>query len=544
MGPNLKRTILSQVAIVLTLCVTVFGARQCPTNCLCDDVVIDCSHNKMSTVPYMHPKSPAQALNFSFNSLTSLDNFQNFPASHASLDLSNNQISHIPLTAFSGETFLELLALNLTSNLIDDVHFVFPSSLQVLRLSKNQIQRFCVERLKNLFQLRSLYLDLNGLKTLSCQEGEPAKANSIPESCPFLPLQQIREVFLQGNKLKALEQGPILCFQNAQFLSLADNAIKSLPAKLLQEFHKLKYLDLADNRLTYVQEGLFYRLPSLKFLSLARNRLGTVPAGLPMLEWLDLSYNAITTVSSAQKSDLYPQEVFLIGGNPFNCDCKLLWVKELFDTREYLLKYNDVDRNKFVPICAMPERLRGDTWDVIGDTAFGCRDNEEVSAKRKSVEAPEEAPVVQLEDLAFKVKDVGASHIRLHWDSLDLTSKRSAGEKEPRKIYINIHPFGQKKQKQSLAVHLSVGTHRIIGLQPSTAYVVCISLADHSSHNSKGKTRRDDCVEVVTKDDEQFQLRDIYMRIGIVVLGFALLALKCCFSSGLHKDMSSRRKND
>ena len=73
------------------------------------------------------------------------------------------------------------------------------------------------------------------------------------------------------------------------------------------------------------------------------------------------------------------QEVFLIGGNPLHCDCELLWLKELFNTREYLLKYIEIERNRFVPICASPDDVRGGMWDVLGDEAFGCENNRDSS---------------------------------------------------------------------------------------------------------------------------------------------------------------------
>ena len=309
----MKTTWLHCATVLCSLYCALSQSARCPPNCLCDGTVIDCSNNKLSAVPHIQPQSSALVVNFSSNSLTSLENLQNFPSSQTTLDLSFNQISSIPLNAFNGEQFLELHTLNLTSNLITEVHFVFPSSLQVLRLSKNEIQHFCVERLKNLFQLRALSLELNGLRTLACEEngldekGGIGQKGGPQEECPFQPLRRIREVSLRGNKLNTLDQAAMRCFQNTQFLSLADNSIQSLPSKLFLTFQRMKYLDLSGNQLTHIPEGMFNRLAGLKFLSLARNRLPAVPAALPMLEWLDLSHNAITSVAEAQKSDLYPQ---------------------------------------------------------------------------------------------------------------------------------------------------------------------------------------------------------------------------------------------
>ena len=300
--------LLRCAAALCGLCCALSRAQRCPPNCLCDATTIDCSSNKLSAMPHIQPRSPALVVNFSANSLTSLDTEQSFPASQTTLDLSFNRISSVPANVFGGEGFVGLHALNLSGNLIAEVRFVFPSSLRVLRLGRNEIQHFGAERLKSLSQLQTLSLEQNGLRTLTCEERRgPERKAGTQEECCFQPFQRIREIFLQGNELKALDYAAFRCFQNTHFLSLADNSIESLPATLFRTFQKLKYLDLSGNRLAHIAEAVFYRLPSLKFLSLSRNRLPAVPAMLPMLEWLDLSHNAIASIPEAQKSDLYPQ---------------------------------------------------------------------------------------------------------------------------------------------------------------------------------------------------------------------------------------------
>ena len=235
----------------------------------------------------------------------------------------------------------------------------------------------------------------------------------------------------------------------------------------------------------------------------------------------------------------------MIGGNPLRCDCDLLWLKELFDTREYLLKYIEIERSKFVPLCESPDGLRGETWDVLGDEAFGCGSR---ARSRSSAQSPSKVRVVRLEDLSFKVRDVGSTHMRLEWhsfkrDAAAAAEKPAAEGREPRKVSISCHPFGRRKERVTATAQLSVGTHRLKGLQPSTAYVVCISLAEGTQ---AAGASRDDCVEVVTKDDEQVLLQDVYKRIGVVALAFALLMLKCCCTTsigGFQKNVTSMRKN-
>ena len=307
MHPTLKSRMLFWPVLLSSLSHSISHVAHCPLDCTCDDSSIDCSNQQLTSVPRLQPRSAMVVVNFSSNSITSLDNLHTSHATPISLDLSFNQISSIPSEAFSGQQFLELHMLNLSHNQISEVHFIFPSSLKVLKLSKNQIKRFCVDRLRSLQRLRSLFLEQNGLKTLTCEEEKPEKEGSDLGHCPFQPFQHIREVWLRGNGFETTDHAALSCFQKTHFLSLADNAIRSLDRRAFRPFQQLSYLDLSSNLLTLLPEGIFVDLPSLKYLSLASNRLLFVPAGLPMLEWLDLSNNAITSIPESQKSDLYPQ---------------------------------------------------------------------------------------------------------------------------------------------------------------------------------------------------------------------------------------------
>ncbi|KAL8612219.1 hypothetical protein ACOMHN_028916 [Nucella lapillus] len=533
------------VVVVIMMTDSLLQPMYCPADCQCDHTTIDCSHSQLTTVPSIRPQSSALVVNLSSNSLTSLDDLHNFPVAQTSLDLSFNRISSIPINTFSGEQFLDLHSLNLTSNLLSDTLFVLPSSLQVLKLSRNEIRQFCVERLKGLAELRVLHLEGNDLTTLACDEKSSEESEKVDKRsaglCSFLPLPHITEVWLQGNKLTSLDPGLLDCFHNARLLSLANNSIQTLPPKIFQKFHRLRYLDLSGNRLTSVAQGMFVPMPGLKFLSLAHNRLTEVPGALPMMEWLDLSHNAIVSVPEAHKADLYPQEVFLIGGNPLHCVCDLLWLKELYDTREYLLKFVDVQRKKFIPVCASPPHIRGDSWEVLGDQAFGCKGNEETN---KPVPTDPGPSTVRLDELSVKVRDVGMTHIRLDWDSVRVLREKPAESRETRKVFISCHPFGRKQEKKTAIVQLTLGSHRLRGLQPSTAYVVCVSLAASTSGAEPQFVSRNDCMEVVTKEDEESELRDIYMRISVVMVVSGLLVIKCCFTNSFQKEVSARHKEE
>ena len=46
--------------------------------------------------------------------------------------------------------------------------------------------------------------------------------------------------------------------------------------------------------------------------------------------------------------------------------------QELYDRREYVLKYIKIPHEDFVPTCASPSTLAGDSWNLLGDDVFRC----------------------------------------------------------------------------------------------------------------------------------------------------------------------------
>jgi hypothetical protein len=141
----------------------------------------------------------------------------------------------------------------------------------------------------------------------------------------------------------------------------------------------------------------------------------------------------------------------------------------------------------------------------------------------------------KVEDLSFRVRDFGSSYIRLEWQAGQETATEG---QEPRRVHISYHPFGRQQEKVTAPVQFSVGTHRLRGLEPGTAYIVCMSLTDAGSQG-QGVNK---CLEVMTEENAEMMMRDVYFRVGVVILGFILLIIKCSLTSGSQRDITSRRK--
>ena len=103
---------------------------------------------------------------------------------------------------------------------------------------------------------------------------------------------------------------------------------------LLSRLHNIKYLDVARNSISEIttpetpaQRGLFY-------LSVADNNLET------------LSENVLLTLSPGGNMRLY--------GNPWSCDCRITWLRDLVADSE--VKLPDSDEI----VCKQPSHLTGE----------------------------------------------------------------------------------------------------------------------------------------------------------------------------------------
>ena len=145
-------------------------------------------------------------------------------------------------------------------------------------------------------QLRELYLNGNQLTALPAAIGQ---------------LQQLRELWLGDNQLTTLPAA-IGQLQQLQILSLGDNQLTTLPAELFQ-LQQLQVLGLNDNQLTALPAELF-QLQQLQVLSLVGNQLTALPAELFQLQQLQQLYlddNQLTALPAAIGQLQQLQKLFL-----------------------------------------------------------------------------------------------------------------------------------------------------------------------------------------------------------------------------------------
>lgn len=181
------------------------------------------------------------------------------------LDLSNNQLSMLPLTSLSTAAASTLCELDLSFNGISsltsgDMLSKF-ERLSYLDLSYNKL----VQVNDGVFGIlhKILYLDLSHNSQL-CIDNNGKSFQGIEDTLLYLKLDNL-----------SLMSVPELYLPNLVYLSLAKNALSSIPTEMAGNLTSVRDLNLADNNLTIVPVAI-YSLTDMKRLSLSGNPISVL----------------------------------------------------------------------------------------------------------------------------------------------------------------------------------------------------------------------------------------------------------------------------
>ncbi|CAG9856089.1 unnamed protein product [Phyllotreta striolata] len=262
----------------------------------------------------------------------------------------NGELSSIPKEFITKMIFLKNFTITFgVIGAIGKFAFGNSTSIQRLKLAKNQIEHLDQFSISNLLSLNELDLSEN-------------KIHTIP-SVVFLNLPQLKLVRLNKNNISKVEDKAFAGLGNALELDLSDNSICDINNMTFFGLSKLKVIDLSanriigltssiflelwdveevyldDNYIEFISNRAFDGLRFLKTLSLRNNRLSRFPAGLFTsvftLVHLDLSNNRLETLvfDSIEQfyNNLLHNGTIQLKGNRFSCDCRLDWVFVLHD---------------------------------------------------------------------------------------------------------------------------------------------------------------------------------------------------------------------
>lgn len=413
--------------------VNCFRSPYCPNNCICDNLKlhVTCGDGALSVVPII--LNPAiQRLVIKFNKIKTIDSFPDFYKELTMLDLSYNNLLHVPAKTFTHQKKLlqlhlnnnkigeitnntyygleNLEVLNLRNNLITEltknVFKVLPN-LEELNLGENRISSIDVDAFQGLTKLKILYLDDNTLNTIPSTSFKPLRVlaelfigiNSFVtiQNGAFNDLQQLTRLDLHGAMLINLTLETFSGLERMKILDLSDNHLVKIPTIQLSNLKRLEELIIGQNDFDIVPEGAFYGLNNLKRIDISGAiNLGRIQSGAfasntnletiviasnkHLVEIQDGAFSGLPFIKNVNlrdnnlmtvREELLPWKSlkqFDLSDNPLDCNCQLLWLKDLLPSS---VNGAESDERNTV-ICITPDRFHGEPLEIISADLLGC----------------------------------------------------------------------------------------------------------------------------------------------------------------------------
>lgn len=377
---------------------------------------INLSQNKINSIHYTFEfYSNLITIDISFNQIQKLgsSNFQSQRHLNT-LDLSHNSIKTLDRDVFKGLKSLKVL--NLSFN---DIDSIAPNSfhdlyqLELLHLSDNSLVSFEDDLFKHLSNLRILYLDNNQILDIPTDN--------------LQYMSKLETLSLAKNLIEYVDKDSFPALNTLKYLSLGVNVISDIHSNSFDGLFSLEHLDLSNNNLTTVLTSQLSKLSNLTTLELSGNYFFTIPPvafrGLFKLQTLHLDRmpnltkidqrafvdniklenislndnkeikmlptrlfygnqrvvhisiadNGLSTLESTH----FPLDQLLslkLGGNPFVCNCSLMWLWNLEQEQSVRARQNDsgftVDVNRIS--CAGPEHLADKLLHQVEESEIRC----------------------------------------------------------------------------------------------------------------------------------------------------------------------------
>ncbi|NWY05594.1 ISLR protein, partial [Nothoprocta ornata] len=157
----------------------------------------------------------------------------------------------------------------------------------------------------------------------------------------FSEVPEVQSLWLGYNQISTVEAGTFARLVHLKNLDLSHNKMADFPWKDLRNLSGLQILKMNNNRLAGLPRGAFHSLKELRSLWLNDNELTTLAEG---------TFDLLPSLSQLQ-----------IFNNPFNCSCKVFWLKKWTEnTSVSIAKGGSI-------LCAAPSRLKGRAVTDIPD---------------------------------------------------------------------------------------------------------------------------------------------------------------------------------
>ncbi|KAM3964119.1 LOW QUALITY PROTEIN: uncharacterized protein ACR2FA_001600 [Aphomia sociella] len=203
--------------------------------------------------------------------------------------------------------------------------------------------------------------------------------NSLPilrnDAFAAAGLLNLQRLYLPACNLRTIRNFAFRALVNLVELDLSRNLLDNIPSHAFDSIPELRELRLSGNPILKVSDEAFIALPHLVRLTLSACKISEIgPRGFigleSSLEYLELSKNKLQVLHVAVLAPLRSLKGLELANNPWDCTCALR------PMRDWMIRRNVPAT--VVPDCAMPSRLRSQSWDRLDLEDFACRP--EVSA--------------------------------------------------------------------------------------------------------------------------------------------------------------------
>jgi Leucine-rich repeat (LRR) protein len=255
-------------------------------------VVINLSYNQLTRIDaaLFKDQISLQALHLQNNQIdfVSPAAFQSLSNLHT-LDLSHNRLSYI-----DGATFSNLLVLTRLFLDHNQIRKMDPDSLNnCTTLEDLGLSRNLLEEVPAAFQSSSLGL----LKTLDIGENKITRISNLS----FVGMSQLYGLRMVENFITEIPDGFCSSVPKIRVLNFSHNKIRNsqIGSRAFTSCPDLKVLRLDNNAIEELPPTLAPQLPSLLWFNVSGNRLKWTDYSLlpPTVEWVDLSYNSIESLT-------------------------------------------------------------------------------------------------------------------------------------------------------------------------------------------------------------------------------------------------------
>ena len=219
-------------------------------------------------------------------------------------------------------------------------------------------------------------LDLNHLpsnmasdiKVLSFAEN---KVTTLTENY-FQSYIYLQEIYMTESGISSMSPDTFRGLTNLQLLDLEDNLLEEVPFRAFRFISTVRSISFKDNKLTRLKRNFFQFLPNLETVSFENCLIEQIHPllfqELTHLKEINLVNNELTTLDAQMGQSLPPNlSVLRLYRNPWNCDCRLRWLRQWIDTTEV-----NWDFSRNTPACSSPDIIRGINWKHMKSEQFAC----------------------------------------------------------------------------------------------------------------------------------------------------------------------------